>query len=171
MTSSVPTAAKTQPPTAPTHIATGQITVPRITIKFCTQCKWNFRAAYYAQELLQTFSTSLGEVALLPLTSGTFVIELYHHPYRDEHVVEPNMLGEDGETAGPRQVQQTTIWDRKIDGGFPETKELKNRVRNVIEPSRGLGHTDRALREGKNGEKGEAGQGDDDAQNATGADV
>ena len=41
------------------------------------------------------------------------------------------------------------IWDRKTDGGFPETKELKNRVRNIIEPGRDLGHIDRSLKKGK----------------------
>ena len=34
---------------------------------------------------------------------------------------------------------------RKTDNGFPETKELKNRVRNIIEPGRDLGHVDRSL--------------------------
>jgi len=36
-----------------------------------------------------------------------------------------------------------TLWDRREDGGFPETKELKRRVRDVIEPGRDLGHVDR----------------------------
>ncbi|UKZ77792.1 hypothetical protein TrVFT333_005518 [Trichoderma virens FT-333] len=40
-------------------------------------------------------------------------------------------------------LQSTTLWDRKTDGGFPETKELKRRVRDVIDPSRDLGHVDR----------------------------
>lgn len=35
------------------------------------------------------------------------------------------------------------LWDRTVDGGFPETKELKRRVRDVIEPQRNLGHVDR----------------------------
>lgn len=35
------------------------------------------------------------------------------------------------------------LWDRKVDGGFPETKELKRRVRDVVEPGRDLGHVDR----------------------------
>lgn len=52
------------------------------------------------------------------------------------------------------EVQVTQIWDRKIDGGFPETKELKDRVRNVIDPNRGLGHIDRVL--GKDKEKKES---------------
>ncbi|KAL6249116.1 hypothetical protein RBB50_004179 [Rhinocladiella similis] len=43
----------------------------------------------------------------------------------------------------------TVLWDRKTDGGFPETKELKSRVRNIIEPGRDLGHIDRSLKKGK----------------------
>jgi predicted Rdx family selenoprotein len=34
----------------------------------------------YAQELLSTFSTSLGEVSLIPATGGTFTITLLHRP-------------------------------------------------------------------------------------------
>jgi len=53
-------------------------------------------------------------------------------------------------------VQETLLWDRKSEGGFPETKELKNRVRNVIEPDRDLGHIDRSLKKGKGPEEGKA---------------
>ncbi|MNC79700.1 Rdx family protein [compost metagenome] len=35
------------------------------------------------------------------------------------------------------------IWERKADGGFPEAKELKQRVRDQIDPQRDLGHNDR----------------------------
>ncbi|KAF8863759.1 hypothetical protein BDZ45DRAFT_712112 [Acephala macrosclerotiorum] len=103
---------------------------PRITIQFCTQCKWMLRAAYFAQELLSTFSTSLGEVALQPSTGGTFVVQLYNAVREGE--------GVDGKV----MVQQHLLWDRKVDGGFPETKELKRRVRDIIDPSRDLGHVD-----------------------------
>ena len=41
-----------------------------------------------------------------------------------------------------RGVRRYVLWDRKVDGGFPETKELKRRVRDLIDPSRGLGHVD-----------------------------
>lgn len=40
-------------------------------------------------------------------------------------------------------MQHRVLWDRKTNGGFPETKELKRRVRDVIEPERNLGHVDR----------------------------
>lgn len=40
------------------------------------------------------------------------------------------------------------LWDRKEDGGFPEVKELKRRVRDVVSPDRNLGHNE------KGGERG-----------------
>ncbi|KAK7418811.1 hypothetical protein QQX98_003673 [Neonectria punicea] len=97
--------------------------LPRVTIQFCTQCKWMLRAAYYAQELLSTFSTALGEVALQPSTGGTFTVSITH--------------------ASLATTTTTVLWDRRTDGGFPETKELKRRVRDVVEPGRDLGHVDR----------------------------
>lgn len=88
---------------------------PRITITYCTQCQWLLRAAWMAQELLSTFGPDLGEVALVPGTGGVFEI------------------GYDG----------VTIWERKADGGFPEAKILKQRVRDRLDPARDLGHSDR----------------------------
>ncbi|KKY33804.1 putative selenoprotein domain-containing protein [Diaporthe ampelina] len=111
--------------------------LPRVTIKFCTQCKWMLRAAYYAQELLSTFSTSLGEVALQPSTGGTFTVEIFHAT--PTATSPPSQQGPSGGVSHAR----TVLWDRKADGGFPETKELKRRVRDVIEPGRDLGHVDR----------------------------
>ncbi|RPB04908.1 hypothetical protein L873DRAFT_1579787, partial [Choiromyces venosus 120613-1] len=99
-----------------------QTTYPKITITYCTQCKWLLRAAYFAQELLSTFPT-LGEVALRPATGGIFTIELFEK-------------AEDGEGEG------RVLWDRKRDGGFPEVKSLKRAVRDFTEPGRGLGHVD-----------------------------
>ncbi|KAH0527913.1 hypothetical protein TsFJ059_002834 [Trichoderma semiorbis] len=107
--------------------------LPRITIQFCTQCKWMLRAAYFAQELLSTFSLSLGEVALQPSTGGTFIVTIHH--------LSPTSSSTSSDPSA--SVQSTTLWDRKTDGGFPETKELKRRVRDVINPSRDLGHVDR----------------------------
>ncbi|KAK1691254.1 Rdx family-domain-containing protein [Colletotrichum godetiae] len=99
--------------------------LPRVAIQFCTQCKWMLRAAYFAQELLSTFGTSIGEVALQPSTGGTFTVTLTHQP------------------PGASITSTTTLWDRKTEGGFPETKELKRRLRDVIQPDRDLGHVDR----------------------------
>lgn len=46
-------------------------------------------------------------------------------------------------------VTEHLIWDRKRDSGFPETKELKGRVRAVIDPEKDMGHIDRALKKGQ----------------------
>jgi predicted Rdx family selenoprotein len=86
----------------------------------------------FAQELLSTFSTSLGEVALQPSTGGTFVVDIAFQP----------PVSSDADVPQPK-VEHRTLWDRKVDGGFPETKELKRRVRDAIEPGRNLGHVDR----------------------------
>jgi selenoprotein W-related protein len=91
------------------------MTRPRVEIHYCTQCNWLLRSAWLAQELLTTFTQELGEVALRPGTGGIFEISV------------------DG-----RQV-----WCRKVDGGFPEAKVLKQRVRDVVAPEKNLGHSER----------------------------
>lgn len=88
---------------------------PEIVITNCTQCQWLLRAAWLAQELLSTFADDLGRVCLEPGTGGVFRI-----------------------TCDGRE-----IWERKLDGGFPEAKVLKQRVRDQIDPGRSLGHNDR----------------------------
>ncbi|KAI1212963.1 Rdx family-domain-containing protein [Annulohypoxylon truncatum] len=114
--------------------------LPRVTIRFCTQCKWMLRAAYFAQELLSTFSTSLGEVALQPSTGGTFVVEIvFAQPSPSPTSTSTSPTSSDPKPA----IQKRVLWDRKTDGGFPETKELKRRVRDAIEPGRNLGHVDK----------------------------
>ncbi|KIH92189.1 selenoprotein W family protein [Sporothrix brasiliensis 5110] len=114
-----------QPPsTIPTK---APVRLPRVAIQFCTQCKWMLRAAYFAQELLSTFGPALGEVALQPATGGVFAV-----------TIETADAASSTGTAAPR-----LLWDRKTEGRFPETKELKRRVRDVIEPGRDLGHVDR----------------------------
>ena len=89
---------------------------PRVAITYCTQCRWLLRAAWMAQELLTTFADDLGEVALVPATGGMFRIA----------------------------VDDETIWNRKVDGGFPEITVLKQLVRDRVAPGRSLGHADAA---------------------------
>ena len=92
---------------------------PRIAITYCTQCQWLLRSDWMAQELLSTFREDLGEVALRPGSGGVFEIAF------------------EGET----------IWERVRDGGFPDVKTLKQRVRDRLDPGRDLGHVYRAARE------------------------
>ncbi|CAK9885966.1 MAG: hypothetical protein XXXJIFNMEKO3_02390 [Candidatus Erwinia impunctatus] len=88
--------------------------LPRITIHYCSQCHWLLRAAWMAQELLHTFSTDLAAVTLIPGTGGIYQIP----------------------------IDDALIWDRKADGGFPEAKVIKQRVRDYCFPERDLGHID-----------------------------
>ncbi|KAL8975488.1 MAG: hypothetical protein Q9197_000278 [Variospora fuerteventurae] len=121
-------------PSTAAQEASTPVRLPRITIQFCTNCKWLLRAAYYAQELLSTFSSSIGEVALVPATGGIFIVDIVHS-------WAPSTTRSDFEDT-PLKTQTTQLWDRKKQGGFPETKQLKKLVRDIIDPGRDLGHVD-----------------------------
>jgi len=61
----------------------------------------------------------LGEVPLVPGTCGVFEV----------------------------CVEGKTLWSREQKGRFPEAKELKQLVRDVIAPEKELGHSERLRRE------------------------
>lgn len=86
-----------------------------MNIEYCTQCRWLLRAAWLAQELLTTFEADLKAVSLQPGTGGIFEVRL----------------------------NDVVIFNRKQAERFPESKELKQLIRDVISPERDLGHSDR----------------------------
>jgi selenoprotein W-related protein len=89
---------------------------PIISIEYCPKCGWMLRSAYFAQELLSTFSDDIKGVLLQPSeTSGTFKIS----------------------------IDQRLIFDRVTAGGFPEIKALKQAVRDIVNPAKSLGHSDK----------------------------
>lgn len=72
-----------------------------------------------AQELLFTFNAGeISEIKLIPM---------YSSPGGDFEI----------------RVNDIVVWDRRVDGGFPQPKELKQRVRDLIEPERDLGHNEK----------------------------
>lgn len=92
---------------------------PNISILYCTGCRWLLRSAYYCQELLlSTFENEINSIALIPsrppAPGGSFMI----------------------------QLDSTMLWDRALEGRFPEIKELKKLVRDQINPTKDLGHVD-----------------------------
>ena len=88
---------------------------PIIIIEYCPKCHWLLRAAYMAQEFLTTFEDELKGVTLQPSEiNGSFSIT----------------------------IDDRKIFDRKEFGGFPEIKELKQLVRDLVAPGKNLGHTD-----------------------------
>lgn len=87
-----------------------------IAIEYCPKCGWMLRAAYMAQELLTTFSEEIHGVTLIPSAiSGRYSIT----------------------------VADKLIFDRKREGRFPEIKELKQLVRDIVDPGKSLGHSDK----------------------------
>ncbi len=89
---------------------------PTITITYCPKCGWMLRSAYMAQELLHTFTEEVHGVLLCPAeTGGEFTVKI------------------DGKI----------VFDRKTEERFPEIKELKKLVRDIVSPQKDLGHTDK----------------------------
>ncbi len=86
-----------------------------IEIFYCRQCNWMLRATWMTQELLHSFSEEIKTISLHPDTGGRFEIH----------------------------CNNRLIWERKQDDGFPDAKQLKQRIRDVIDPERDLGHIDR----------------------------
>lgn len=73
-----------------------------------------------AQEFLTTFAGDLKSVTLLPSeVNGRYTIF----------------------------INDNKVFDRKESGGFPEIKELKQLLRDIISPGKNLGHSDRKLSE------------------------
>lgn len=87
----------------------------QVRIVYCRQCGWLLRASWMGQELLSTFGEELTALILEPGSGGIFEI------WADE----------------------TQVWSRKDDGGFPDIAGLKRRVRDQIAPDRDLGCIDR----------------------------
>ncbi|WP_437917791.1 SelT/SelW/SelH family protein [Sphingobacterium sp. LRF_L2] len=88
---------------------------PTVTIIYCPKCGWLLRAAYFAQELLVTFVDDVYGVTLVPSEiSGRFSIT----------------------------IDNNILFDRKIEGRFPEIKEIKQLVRDQVNPNKDLGHSE-----------------------------
>jgi selenoprotein W-related protein len=87
-----------------------------VEIEYCVQCRWLLRASWMAQELLSTFDGDIAALTLKPGTGGVFNVSL------------------DG----------AMLWSRKEHGRFPEITELKQLLRDHVDPARDLGHIDRA---------------------------
>ncbi len=89
---------------------------PTVTIEYCPKCGWMLRAAYMAQEILTTFTDDIHGVLIQPSEiNGRYNI----------------------------RIDDVKIFDRKEAGRFPEIKELKQLLRDVVNPEKDLGHSDK----------------------------
>lgn len=120
---------------------------PSVTIYYCTGCRWLLRAAYFGQELFTTFNDGeIKSVSLVPskppAKGGRFVsthCELMLQYYRcciriliAVFVLSSQSIELDGEL----------LFDRATEGRFPEVKEIKQMIRDKIDPDKYLGHSD-----------------------------
>ena len=85
-----------------------------VRINYCRGCRWLHRAAWMAQELLITFSEELNGASIITGDKGEFSIFL----------------------------NQDLIFSRKEKGRFPELKEIKNLIRDILIPEKELGHSE-----------------------------
>ncbi|GJE84623.1 Rdx family protein [Phanerochaete sordida] len=118
-------AALEDPLSPATFVPPAPLPTPNIVIEFCDRCRWQHRATWVSTELMLTFPTpSIRCITLLPqnseATGGRFRVWL--------------TLAEEA---------PTLIWDRKVEGGFPELKVLKQRIRDRVQPGKSLGHSDK----------------------------
>lgn len=110
---------------------------PKVTIEYCARCKWHNRAVWYLQEILQTFSDPeknlVAEVALRPSYDkpGIFIVEVATKE-------------DDSRIIYCRRMKKSSLPQTEpyhFDG-FPDSKLLKNLLRNELFPEHGLGHVD-----------------------------
>ena len=76
------------------------------------------RAAWMAQEIINTYNSDIQSVNLVPGEDGTFEI------FCDEQA----------------------IFLRHEEGKFIEIKDIKKRIRDFIDPERSLGHIDKKIK-------------------------
>jgi selenoprotein W-related protein len=91
-----------------------------VEIVYCRRCRFVLRAGWLAQELLMTLGDELGELSLVPGDGGVFEV----------------------------WVEGQRVFSRTEAGRFPESKELKQLVRDIVAPGRDLGHSDRTTEDG-----------------------
>lgn len=86
---------------------------PVVSITYCQKCHFLARAAWVAQELLHTFGDSLAGVTLVPGSGGIFEVQIDGQP----------------------------VFSTKIQGRFPETRELREAVGARLEDGWKTRHT------------------------------
>ncbi|KAL7539549.1 hypothetical protein ACHAXR_010593 [Thalassiosira sp. AJA248-18] len=103
-----------------------------ISIEYCSACRWMLRSSWIASELLTTFANES------KLTSVTMVPQ---SPPLSEGGIFRVCASSDGKE-GDGDDRKVVLWDRKVEGRFPESKEVKQLVRDCVNPDKDLGHSD-----------------------------
>lgn len=103
----------------------------QISIEYCSH-NLTLRAFWFAQELLTTFANDLEAVTLIPSAckTGWFVIEY--------------SCSDGGSSSNSGANKNKVLWNHHKQQSFLDIKSLKQLVRDEIDPTRSLGHSDNA---------------------------
>ena len=106
-----------------------------ISIEYCSGCQWMLRSTWVASELFTTFAREkkMASITLLPKSPPLSPGGVFRVISKTDLNVEK------------------VLWDRSIEGRFPEAKEVKQAVRDVVNPDKDLGHSDKNNDDTQNG--------------------
>ena len=108
-----------------------------ISIEYCSACRWMLRSSWIASELLTTFAyeeeSQLTSVTMIPQSP----------PLNDGGIFRILAESNNGVSNGDNDDVIKVLWDRKVTGRFPEAKEVKQLVRDCVNPGKNLGHSDK----------------------------
>ncbi|KAJ7053980.1 Rdx family-domain-containing protein [Mycena amicta] len=107
-----------------------------VTIEFCDRCRWLHRASWVQTELLLTFPPPIIEaITLFPI--GPLI------PRNSEETAGRFRVWVKQKGGATALESPQLVWDRKTESGFPELKVLKQRIRDILQPGKSLGHSDK----------------------------
>jgi selenoprotein W-related protein len=101
-----------------------------LSIEYCSGCQWMLRSTWMAAEILTTFANdeSLASVSMLPMSPPLSEGGIFR-------ITAKNSIEENANI--------TMLWDRSVQGRFPESKEVKQLIRDLFDPDKDLGHSDK----------------------------
>lgn len=91
-----------------------------VVIEYCTGCRWMLKSFWIAQELLTTFAKSHLSAVTIEPSDNKGIFNVY--------------------------LNGDVLWDRKEQNGFPQPKDVKQQIRDAMDPDLYLGHSDTADR-------------------------
>ncbi|KAL7461699.1 hypothetical protein ACHAXS_002115 [Conticribra weissflogii] len=113
-----------------------------VSIDYCSACQWTLRATWLASEVLTTFANEprLHSVSLVPRSpplsdGGIFSVAA-------TATADSGAAGFSFDGKASSRRKKLVLWDRKKEGRFPEAKEIKQLIRDVVNPDKDLGHSD-----------------------------
>lgn len=126
---------------------TSRMPYPLIVILYCSKCKWQSRAVWYLQEILQTFDGEIKMVSLEPVVDqpGTFQVSFYKDGPSSPIILYKRRY-KNADLAVKYGDEDGLMSQSYYHDGFPDSKYLKTLIRDALHTTgsvlRSLGHVD-----------------------------